>query len=83
MLTLLQQPSNAAIVRAEIDAVQGKYGRWKTDPRMPDVPCPYIALLLAVAWKVDLEDPECAYVHEASFSGSALPADMGTRDGGA
>jgi hypothetical protein len=50
LLTLVKQKDNAEIIRAEIQSIHGKYGTIGTKPKIPSVPCPYIALLLAISW---------------------------------
>lgn len=49
---------------------------------MPDVPCPYTALLLATSWTTDLENPKEIYVTGVSFKNAVLEADMGSGEGG-
>ncbi|KAI0722013.1 hypothetical protein C8T65DRAFT_629987 [Cerioporus squamosus] len=66
LVTLISQPDNAAIVRAELRAIQGKF----------DGTCPFIATLLLSAWTVDLEE-DSFY----ASSGRLLSAYMGCWDG--
>ncbi|KAI0751221.1 hypothetical protein C8Q80DRAFT_1156099 [Daedaleopsis nitida] len=55
LATLVSQPENAAVIRAELHALDGKYGAAAAAyPCIPDVPCPYTASLLGVAWTTDL-----------------------------
>jgi hypothetical protein len=54
LLTLVKQKDNADIIRAEIRSINGKYGSLGNKPDVPDVPCPYVALLLATCWSTDL-----------------------------
>ena len=78
-LDLVKNENNARIIKAEINAIQGKYGRWKEAPKLPDVPCPYAALLLATSWTTDLET---SYTSGVTFANDILEADMGSGDGG-
>lgn len=80
-ISQIKHRDNAPIVLAEIAAIQGQYGRWRKEPRIPQVPCPYIAFLLATNWCVDLEDPQEAYISGVSFSNAILFADMGSAQG--
>jgi hypothetical protein len=80
-LALVRQKNNAEIVRSEIQDIQGKYGVLGEEPRIPDVPCPYTAFLLASSWTTDL-DPDVSYTSGTSFKNSVLPASMGSADGG-
>ncbi|KAH9918136.1 uncharacterized protein B0H18DRAFT_912932 [Fomitopsis serialis] len=52
-VTLLKQKENAEVVRAEIQNIHGKYGRWTQEPKLPEHPCPFTASLLSMAWCVD------------------------------
>ena len=81
-ISQIKHKDNSPIVREELSAIQGKYGRWKEEPEMPEVPCPYIAFLLATCWSVNLEVPNKAYASGGCFNGGILPADMGSSDGG-
>lgn len=78
-IRLLKNEHNSEIVRHELAAIQGKYGRSGQKPRMINAPCGYLAFLLAQAWNFDLEDN---YISGTSFLNSLLPADMGSMDGG-
>ncbi|KAF7355234.1 hypothetical protein MSAN_01439400 [Mycena sanguinolenta] len=78
-LTLIKQEDNNRLVREELRTLQGKYGEGTTEPRMPDVPCPYATFLMASAWCVDLESP--FYGSGVSFKNSVLDAHMGSTDG--
>jgi hypothetical protein len=53
----------------------------RKEPRIPDVPCPYTAFLLASSWTTDL-DPGMLYTSGTTFKNSVLPASMGSTDGG-
>ena len=47
---MCQNPQNSAIIRAEIAAIEGKYGAFGTmDPLIPDEPCPFVQHLLYIA----------------------------------
>jgi hypothetical protein len=81
-ITQVKQANNAEIIRTEIAATQSKYGRWKQEPQLPRIPCPFTAFLLATNWSVDLEDPDVIYASGVSFDNGTLHADMGSRDGG-
>jgi hypothetical protein len=81
-ITQVKQKDNAEIIRSEIAAIQGKFGRWKKKPGLPHFPCPFTAFLLATNWSVDLEDPDAPYASGVSFSNAALEADMGSGEGG-
>jgi hypothetical protein len=79
-LTLIKQKSNAEIIRAEIQSIDGKYGALGEKPDIPAVPCPYTALLLATCWSIDLkEDP--VYISGVSFTNDILDARMNSGDG--
>jgi hypothetical protein len=84
LLTLVKQKDNAEIISAEIQGIQGKYGVSGEEPKIPDVPCPYTALLLGTSWTIDLEPKDPAYIYASgvSFKNAILPADMGSADGG-
>lgn len=56
LITLISHPENAAVVRAELRAIDGRYGPHSDEePEIPDVPCPYAASLLFSAYSTDLE----------------------------
>lgn len=78
-MTLVQHPDNAEIIRAEIQALQGKYATGRGKPSMPDIPCPYATFLLGSAWNVDLSD---RYVSGIDFKYSILSAKMRSFGGG-
>ncbi|KDQ52046.1 hypothetical protein JAAARDRAFT_198696 [Jaapia argillacea MUCL 33604] len=80
LLTLLKQPFNAEVVRAELRAIDGQYGGWRESPSIPDIPCPFVTALVGTAWCVDLEDVKHPY-GTGSLSGSALSAAMGSAEG--
>ncbi|KAI0043329.1 hypothetical protein FA95DRAFT_1563456, partial [Auriscalpium vulgare] len=77
---LIKQDDNAMLVRAEIDEMHGKYGRWEDEPKMPEVPASVVAFLLATSLSIALEAEE-VYVSGVSFENNLLDADMGTGDG--
>jgi len=82
-IALLKQKENAEVVKAEIQSIQGKYGRWTQEPKLPKHPCPFTASLLGTAWCADKgeEDPEGQpYISGIAFTWSALPADIGLWD---
>ncbi|KAJ7276309.1 hypothetical protein B0H12DRAFT_1005119 [Mycena haematopus] len=78
-LTLIKQQDNVELVREELRALQGNYGEGTTEPRMPNVPCPYTTFLMASAFCVDLESP--FYGSGVSFRNSVMQAHMGSTDG--
>ncbi|KAK7440619.1 hypothetical protein VKT23_016967 [Stygiomarasmius scandens] len=78
-ITLLKNPNNADIVRDEIRRVQSVYGRMGEEPRVPLMPCPYVLLLLSMAWNMDLE-PMTAYASGSRFEIGVLDPDMGSFD---
>ncbi|KAH9938715.1 uncharacterized protein B0H18DRAFT_968423, partial [Fomitopsis serialis] len=70
-ITLLRQKENAEVVQAEIESIQGKYGRGPSSPSFPNTHVP---------WCVDKgeEDSEGRpYISGLAFTWSALPADSG------
>ncbi|TFK85059.1 hypothetical protein K466DRAFT_623342 [Polyporus arcularius HHB13444] len=82
LVTLLGQPDNADIVRAEVRDIEGKYGSHsEVEPHMPDVPCPFSAVLLAMAWSADLEDSAKIYSSQTSLVNDLLDAPMGCWQG--
>lgn len=83
-IELLKHPDNAHIVRHEIAAIHGKYGRFGQEPRIPDMPCGYVAWLLGQAWNYDLEPDSQGepYISGTSFCKSLLEAGMSSRGGG-
>ena len=58
-LTTLARAENAAVVRAELSALDGKYGSHGTqEPLIPAIPCPFTTYLLSAAWcAVDSRSP--------------------------
>ncbi|KII92947.1 hypothetical protein PLICRDRAFT_172971 [Plicaturopsis crispa FD-325 SS-3] len=69
--------NNATIIRSEIRAIDGKYGK-----HIDDTPCPYIAFLLATAWTTDLSGDEAeAYTSGVSFFNDILSADSSSYGG--
>lgn len=54
-MKLIKQEDNAAIIREEIRAIDGLYG--KPNPPIPDLPCPFTSFLLLLAWSTDLSNP--------------------------
>lgn len=77
-LILAGQRENAEVIRAELRTIDGKYGRWGGDPKIPDVPCPYVAFVLGAAYTTDLSTPGDFYYSHASF----LSADIGSTEAG-
>jgi hypothetical protein len=79
MLGLVRHPDHAQIIRYEVEAVHDKYGRHEQTPPIPDVPCPFITMLMSQAFAVDLEDREKPYASLVHVE----EAGMGCFDGGA
>ncbi|TFY61032.1 hypothetical protein EVJ58_g4766 [Rhodofomes roseus] len=71
------QKENAEVVKAEIQNIQGKYGRCKQEPKLPDFPCPFTASLLGLAWTMDKGEERRGwpYVSGVSFTWVKMPAD--------
>ena len=83
LIKFISHPENAAVVRAELRAIDDQYGRHGAlKPRIPDVPCPYVASLLGSAWTTDLEAGQEMYTSGVTFEQALLPAWMGCWDGG-
>lgn len=82
LLTLFKNEDNAEIIREELRVIQGRYGRPRTAPAMPPVPCPYTTFLLASSWTIDLEDPTEPYASGGSFTNGALSANISSFGGG-
>ena len=80
-MTLVKQKENAEIIREELRAIDGKYGRYKKNPDIVDVPCPFAASLLGISWDVDLTAGS-VYTSGVTFKNSLLAANMGCWDGG-
>ncbi|KAI1785354.1 hypothetical protein LXA43DRAFT_1066002 [Ganoderma leucocontextum] len=82
LITLISHPENAAVVRAEVRAIDGQYGRHGAQkPQIPDVPCPYAASLLGSAWTTDLEAGQEMYTSGVTLEQALLPAWLGCWDG--
>ncbi|KIM36365.1 hypothetical protein M413DRAFT_292228 [Hebeloma cylindrosporum] len=75
-VTLIKQEDNAAIITEELKAINGLYGRFMEDPKIPDIPCPFTHFLFMSAWSAELSDGKRAYLATAS----SLEASMGTID---
>ncbi|KAI1782338.1 hypothetical protein LXA43DRAFT_906063 [Ganoderma leucocontextum] len=57
LITLMSHPENAAMVRAELRAIDGQYRQHsEEEPMIPDIPCPYAVSLLASAYTTDLDE---------------------------
>ncbi|KAF5346631.1 hypothetical protein D9757_013572 [Collybiopsis confluens] len=69
-ITLIKNPVNAALIREELKAIEGKLG--KTRPTV-HLPCPYTHFLLASAFNTDLDNK---FTHMASFANSSLSSTM-------
>ncbi len=83
LISLISQPETAAVVRAEIRAIDGKYGAIQAqEPRIPAVPCPYSASLLGVAWTTDLDSEDEIYISGTTLEHALLEAHMSCWDGG-
>ncbi|KAJ8472359.1 hypothetical protein ONZ45_g16678 [Pleurotus djamor] len=75
-IDLVNQPQNAEIIRYEINAIQGKYNlKSRVKPVLPQIPCPYLMYVLAMAWsfKVEVEEPHYLSGHsvEPNLIGSS------------
>ncbi|GLB42897.1 hypothetical protein LshimejAT787_1203460 [Lyophyllum shimeji] len=70
LLTLIKDEDNAEIIREEIRTLDGRYGRWKEEPVLPNLPCPYTSYLLEWAWSYDLP----GHLRQICFS---VDADVG------
>ncbi|KAH9918152.1 uncharacterized protein B0H18DRAFT_883037, partial [Fomitopsis serialis] len=82
-VTLLKQRENAEVVRAEIQKLQGKHGRWTQEPKLPKYPCPFTASLLGMAWCVDNGEMDPAgnpYTSGMAFAWDVLTADCSPWD---
>jgi hypothetical protein len=82
LLTLVKQKDNAEIIRSEIRSIDGMYGAGNQQPKVPKIPCPYTAFLLATAWTTDLENPEDIYTSGTTFKNDTLHAGMRSGGGG-
>ncbi|EKM59017.1 uncharacterized protein PHACADRAFT_169481 [Phanerochaete carnosa HHB-10118-sp] len=80
LLILVRQPENAEIIREEVRSIASKYGRPGQEPFIPDIPCPFVALILANSWDIDLTTDK-AYLSGQSFRGHLSSANMGCWDG--
>ncbi|KAI0741109.1 hypothetical protein C8Q76DRAFT_607790 [Earliella scabrosa] len=75
-IRLLQRSENAAVVRGELRALDGKY---EARPgRLPSVPCPFTLSLLGMAWTTCMDE---RYYSGVTFKQSILDANMGCWDG--
>ncbi|KAJ8472358.1 hypothetical protein ONZ45_g16679 [Pleurotus djamor] len=55
-INLISQPQNAAVIRFEVGALQGRYSKQNgLDPAFLRIPCPYLLYVLAMAWNFDVE----------------------------
>lgn len=81
-LTLVRNEENAAVIRAELRAIDGKYGVFGSGPDVPYIPCPYAVSLLGAALNTDLDgDGDGRYVSGITFEEGLYPASMGCWDG--
>lgn len=77
LITLMSQPENAAVVRAELRAIDGRYGsHGDEEPGIPDIPCPYAASLLLSAYTTDLEAGREIYTSSETLERDIYPAWM-------
>ncbi|KAI0722008.1 hypothetical protein C8T65DRAFT_600699 [Cerioporus squamosus] len=77
LVSLVSQPDNAAIIRAELRAIDGKFGSCGAEePIIPDIPCPYTASLLGCGWTTQLGDENEFYSSGTTLEHALLPADM-------
>ena len=76
-IRLLQRSENAAVVRGELRALDGKY---EAPPgKLPIVPCPFTLSLLGIAWTTCMDE---RYFSGVTLKQSILDANMGCWDGG-
>lgn len=80
-MALVRQPQNAAVVREELRSIDGRYGPCAEKPRIPQVPCPFSAALLAHSWDADFAQ-ETVYVTGVSVQNNMLHAGMSSWGGG-
>ena len=83
-MTLLKQPDNGDIVRAELFRfwpVPHIMASPEDNPYKEEVPCPYIAALLAMSWDVELT-AEAPYLTGIEFRETVLEANKASCDGG-
>ena len=77
LISLVSQPENATIVRAELRAIDGEYGsHGKLQPSILKIPCPFSASLLGSAWMADLDSSTDFYSNGATLQIDLLPASM-------
>ena len=84
-LTLVKQKKNAEIIREELRAIDGQYGRFEQEPDIVAIPCPFATSLLGISWTVDLtaESPEVAYVSgRMRMVNDILPANVSSWETG-
>ncbi|GJE83972.1 hypothetical protein PsYK624_000450 [Phanerochaete sordida] len=75
VLQAVKQPENAAVIREELRNIDGKYGRYDEEPKIPRAPCPLVATLLGNSWDVDLS-PKDMYMSGVSLDNALLHAGM-------
>ncbi|KAG6823073.1 hypothetical protein H0H92_011490, partial [Tricholoma furcatifolium] len=79
-LTLLKKPEHAQIIREELRALDGKYGRWRQEPPVPAIAAPFSWFLLTTSFNVNFNpsdnDPIPSNAH------LNLNANMGSAEGG-
>ena len=83
-MTLLKQPDNGDVARAELlrfwalpHIIVGP----EDNPHEDEVPCPYIAALLAMSWDVELT-AEAPYLTGIEFRETVLDVNNASCDGG-
>ena len=82
-IDLISHPENAAIISAEIRALDGKYGPCGREaPRIPEYSCPYTTSLLGCAWTTDLGTSQSPYFSGSTLETASLMADMGCWESG-
>jgi hypothetical protein len=79
LLTLIKQKDNAKIIRFKIESIHEKYGTMGEKPDIPDIPCPYIALLLAICWTVNLDPDRGVYASGIDDDTSGLICTASTK----
>lgn len=81
VLSAVKQPENAEVIREELRSIDGKYGCYRQKPSILQVPCPFIATILANNWDIDLS-PKSVYFSGVSLENAMLHAGMHKWGGG-
>ena len=67
-ITAIKQKENAEILREEMRAIDGVYGTYGCEPKLPNMPCPFASYLLCLNWDMDFA---LAPYNSTIFSGNA------------